>query len=132
MCLRDVFQPDDAVEIRAKAGVVADHKEGQAVAAYLFEQKVEEGGLAVGVQCRGGFVGDDYGRAADQGAGDGNALLLADAEGRGLRVQNVGKVQGAAEVGGGGAPIFGAGPFGRGRSAAAAGCCRGPSRRAGG
>ena len=44
------------------------------------EQQIEECGLAVAVERRGRLVGDDQLGRADQRAGGGDALLLADAQ----------------------------------------------------
>ena len=46
----------------------------------LGEQQIEEGRLAVAVERRGRLVGHDQLRRADQRAGGGDALLLADAQ----------------------------------------------------
>ena len=58
------------------------------------EEQIEERGLAIAVERRGRLIGHDQLRRADQGAGGGNALLLADAEiggrvarARGLRLE---------------------------------------------
>ena len=76
----DLVEPHHLVEARGQALVVADHDQRRAGLRRFGEQQVEEGGLAVAVERRGRLVGHDQLRRADQRAGGGNALLLADAQ----------------------------------------------------
>ncbi|MNG14166.1 hypothetical protein D3C84_979000 [compost metagenome] len=62
-------------------GVVTDEDEGRPLLVALLEQQPDEGGSVVGIQGRGGLVGDHQGGRADQRPGGGDPLLLADAEG---------------------------------------------------
>lgn len=62
-------------------GIVTDEDQGRSLLVTLLEQQPDEGGPVVGVQGRGGLVGYHQRRGAYQGAGGGNPLLLADAEG---------------------------------------------------
>ena len=60
---------------------MAHEDEGRALLVALLEEQLDEGGSVVGIQGRGGFVGDHQRRRADQRPGGGDPLLLADAEG---------------------------------------------------
>src|ERR1700722_11282016 len=61
---------------RGHVVVVGDDHDGRSVPVQLAEQ-VQEGGAGGGVQVAGRLVGHDQGGPADQGPGDGGALLLA-------------------------------------------------------
>ena len=64
----------------AKGGIVRGDEDG---AAFFVGEALEGGGNGFaggGVETGGGFVGEDDGGVADQGAGDGDALLLAARE----------------------------------------------------
>ena len=79
-CRGNRFEGDATVEMAGQTMVVADEDEGCTGSGGFLQQQVDEGLLAFGIECRGGFVGDDDFRPADQCAGRGNALLLPDAE----------------------------------------------------
>ena len=64
----------------ASRRVVADHQKRAAAGLELAKEQLEKAVLAVGIQRRCRLVRDHQGRRADQRAGDGDALLLADAE----------------------------------------------------
>jgi len=76
--LLQVFNPR---EERFEVGIVTDEDEGRTLLVALFEQELDKGGPVVGIQGRGGFIGDHQRRRADQRPRGGNPLLLADAEG---------------------------------------------------
>ncbi|MNZ80420.1 hypothetical protein D3C78_990520 [compost metagenome] len=57
---------------------MADEQQAGAGGAAFGKQQFEEGLAGIGVQRRGRFVGDHQFRLADQRAGGGDALLLAD------------------------------------------------------
>src|ERR1700722_2318010 len=61
---------------RGHVVVVGDDHDGRSVPVQLAEQ-VQEGGAGGGVQVAGRLVGHDQSGPADQGPGDGGALLLA-------------------------------------------------------
>ena len=63
-----------------EAGVVADAEEGGVAFAADLLDEVDGGGGVLGVEAGGGLVGEDELGVAGEGAGDGDALLLADAE----------------------------------------------------
>ena len=67
----------------AKPFVVADHDDARAGRRALREKELQERSLGVAVERRRRLVGDDDLRRADQCAGGGDALLLADAQARG-------------------------------------------------
>src|SRR5471030_981218 len=69
-----------AVEQRREALVMADKQQAGASVAAFGEQQLNESLAGVVVQRRGGFVGDHQFRLADQRAGGGDALLLADGQ----------------------------------------------------
>lgn len=70
-----------AVEACGEGRVVADAEEsGVAFAADLLDE-IDGGGGVFGVEAGGGFVCEDEDGVACERTGDGDALLLADAEG---------------------------------------------------
>src|SRR5580704_4968857 len=78
-CITDdppVSDLDAPLHGRGHVVVVGDDHDGRAVPVQLAEQ-VQEGGAGGGVQVAGRLVGHDQGGPADQGPGDGGALLLA-------------------------------------------------------
>ena len=80
-----VADVDDAMSVFGDVGLVGDEHDGVA----LGVERVEEGhdlDAGFGVEVAGGLVGEDDGRAVDQGAGDGDALALAAGELVGLVV----------------------------------------------
>ena len=70
-------------------GVVGDHQDGLAEALVQVAQNLQHGFRILGVQVAGGLVGQQDGRVVHDGAGDGDALLLAAGERVGLVVQAV-------------------------------------------
>ena len=89
--------------------VVADQQEGRADLGAELADEVEDLLGIGGVEGAGGLVGQDEARAVGQGAGDGDALLLADGEFGGAVVQAIGQADLVEEVDGPGA----VGAFGR-------------------
>ena len=77
---RALVEVDDAAGEAGRLGIVGDHDDGLAVLAVEVLQQAQDllGGLAVEVA--GGLVADQQGRVGDDGAGDGDALLLAAGE----------------------------------------------------
>src|SRR3954470_17941029 len=73
-----VLHPDDTVRVAAgQVLVVGDqHKGGAVVADVGFEYFHDSGGI-VAVEVAGRLVGQEQSRRVDQGASDGDALLLA-------------------------------------------------------
>src|SRR3990167_5306232 len=71
-------QRQAAVEQARQALIVADKQQAGTGFAALGKQQFEKGFAGVGIQGRGGFVGDHQLRLADQRTGGGHALLLAD------------------------------------------------------
>jgi hypothetical protein len=70
----------DALEGGDDLFVVGDDDDGGGkLAGHVFQQ-ADHGERPFAVQRRGGFVGQDHRRPVDQGAGDGDALLLAAGE----------------------------------------------------
>src|ERR1700677_2467483 len=75
-----VAHVEDAVGDLGGLGVVGDHEDGLAELAAGLAEHLEDGVGVFGVEIAGGLVGEDYGGAIDEGAGDGYALLLAAGE----------------------------------------------------
>src|SRR5512141_250018 len=71
--------PDDALEDRGHLFVVRHDDEGDPFAIEL-EEKIDDLGAGLGVEVAGGLVGQEKSRAADEGPGDRDALLLAAGE----------------------------------------------------
>lgn len=82
----DFGKREERVEVCGERAVVRDEQEGHrcTVAQFRFDgdfgQERQEGLAAVGIEGGGGFIGDDQRRGADDGSGDGDALLLSDGE----------------------------------------------------
>ena len=70
---------DDAGGVGGEGGVVGDHDDGVAEGVNITEFFHDDVGGA-GVEVAGGLVGEDEAGVGDEGAGDGNALLLTAAE----------------------------------------------------
>lgn len=68
---------------------MADEDQGRALLVALLEQQLDKGRPVVGVEGRGGLVGDHQWRRANQRPRGGNPLLLADAEGMDGTMQRV-------------------------------------------
>ena len=69
-----------AICISGDIGLVSDHDDGDAALAVQQSQRVHD---VMGVACieiAGRLVGKEHGRIVDEGAGDGDALLLAARE----------------------------------------------------
>src|SRR5574343_1230283 len=66
----------DAVGVRGHVLVVGDQHDGVALLLELLEQR-QDLGAGLRIERAGRFVGQDHRRSVDQGAGDGDALLLA-------------------------------------------------------
>ncbi len=76
----ELGQRQAAVEQWRQALVMADEQQARAGCAALGEQQLQKDFAAIRIQRRGRLVGDDQLRLADQCAGSGDALLLADGE----------------------------------------------------
>ena len=75
-----VAHVEDAVGDLGGLGVVGDHQDGLVELAAGGAEHFEDGVGVFGVEVAGGLVGEDDGGAGDEGAGDGDALLLAAGE----------------------------------------------------
>ena len=75
-----VAHVEDAVGDLGGLGVVGDHQDGLVQLAAGLAEHVQDGVGVFGVEVAGGLVGEDDGGAVDEGAGDGDALLLAAGE----------------------------------------------------
>ena len=73
------FHYDDAPGAGGDFIAVGDEDDGFAVGVELVEE-VEDFEAGLGIEVAGGFVGEDEERVVDEGAGDGDALLLAAGE----------------------------------------------------
>ena len=73
-----VIEHDDRVRVAHRREPMRDHERG-AVAREALEGRAY-GGLADGVQMRGGLVEDQHGRVLEERAGDRDALALAPRE----------------------------------------------------
>ena len=71
-----VCHGQDAVGIVEDARIVGDHEGRGAAAPGHVAQEVDDKDAVVAVKRRGGFVGEDDLGIADEGARDGDALLL--------------------------------------------------------
>jgi hypothetical protein len=69
-----------AVEASRQLAVVTDEQQCAAHGDCLGEQQIEKSLRAITVQGRGRLIGQNQGRAPDQGPGGRHALLLTDAE----------------------------------------------------
>ena len=78
--LDDAAVIDDEDDVGADDGreAVGDRQDGAALGQAF--QGLLDGALGLGVHARGRFVEDEDGRVLEQGAGDGDALLLAAGE----------------------------------------------------
>ena len=74
-----VFHDDDALGAGGDFIAVGDEDDGFAVGVEFVEE-VEDFEAGLGIEVAGGFVGEDEERVVDEGAGDGDALLLAAGE----------------------------------------------------
>ena len=70
----------DAIRPRGGGRVMGDHDERPAASRRSARAAARGRPGRAGVERAGGLVGEDHARAADQGAGDGDALLLAAGE----------------------------------------------------
>src|ERR1700739_209060 len=71
-----VAEDDLAIGGRGDLGVVGDEDEGGAGTLVVLEEQVEDHAAVRRVEVAGGFVGHDDGWLDDEGAGNGDALLL--------------------------------------------------------
>ncbi len=74
-----VFDVDDAAGVFGDFGFVGDDDDGDAGAVEFLEE-FHDLATAVGIEVAGGFIGHEDGGIVDEGAGDGDALLLAAGE----------------------------------------------------
>ncbi len=89
---------EDAVGYLGGFGVVGDHQDGLVELAAGGAEHVEDGVGVLGVEVAGGLVGEDDGGAGDEGAGDGDALLLAAGELVGAVIEAAADAEQAGEV----------------------------------
>ena len=82
---------------------MGDEDEGGAFDAVEVEEEVEDVRAVGGVEVAGGLVGEDDGRAQDEGAGEGDALLFAAGELDRVVVHAVGEADAGEELLGAGA-----------------------------
>ena len=68
---------DDAGGALGDFGVVGGDEESGVAFGANFSEEIEDVAAGVGIEVASGFVGDDDFRIVDEGAGDGDALLLA-------------------------------------------------------
>ena len=76
LILKRLQHPAPCMEGR-NAGAVSDREHAAALAAHHLEQRLIQHGFGRTVQCAGGFVGKNPAGLFQQGARNGNALLLA-------------------------------------------------------
>ena len=93
-----VAHVEDTVGDGGGLGVVGDHEDGLVEIAAGASEHVEDGVGVLGVQVTGGLVGKHDGGMGDEGAGDGDALLLTAGELVGTVVEAAGKAEEASEV----------------------------------
>ena len=84
---------------------MGDEDEGGAFDAVEVEEEFEDVRAVGGVEVAGGLVGEDDGRAEDEGAGEGDALLLAAGELDGVVVHAVAEADGGEELAGAGEAV---------------------------
>src|SRR5215213_6115634 len=75
-----VLQRDQPVGVGGGGRIVGDHHHRLAELVDRLAQQRHHAGARLRVEVAGWLVGEDHGRLADQGAGDGDALLLAAGE----------------------------------------------------
>jgi hypothetical protein len=75
-----VVEGGDAIGVREDAVVVGDDEDGAFGAAGDLLKNFHDEEAVFGVESGGGFVADDEAGVVDEGAGDGDALLLATGE----------------------------------------------------
>ena len=75
-----VAQLDGAVAVGGGEGAVSDQDHGEVAVGVEAAQEVEDRLPGARIEVAGGLVGDQHFRLGDQGAGDGDALLLAAGE----------------------------------------------------
>ncbi len=79
-------------------GIVSDHENGLVELTAGVAEHVEYGVGVFGVEVTGGLVGEDNGGAVDEGAGDGDALLLSAGEFVGAVIEATGDAEQIGEV----------------------------------
>lgn len=94
-----VEEMDDPVGVVCVAVIVGDHADGGALLIQFGEQ-IHDGGAITGVEIAGGFIGEEKPRLAGEGAGDGDALLLAAGELTGEVAAAVEQIDAAEGLGG--------------------------------
>ena len=72
-----VYHLDDLIHIFTHAQVVGDHDPGLVLFVDQIGEDLDDLVGPFGVQAGGGFIGQDHAGVVDQGAGDGDPLLLA-------------------------------------------------------
>ena len=83
--------PEEAVTATGQVLIVGHDNEGPAVGTRHAEQQIDDGLAGVGIEVSGGFIREEDGGVVDEGAGDGDPLLLAAAQFRWQVVQAFGK-----------------------------------------
>jgi hypothetical protein len=71
-----VEQLDGPIRVSREPWVVGDHADGRSLPVQ-FAKQFHHGLAVFGVEISGGFIGEKDGGGAHEGAGDGDALLLA-------------------------------------------------------
>ncbi len=84
---------------------MSDEDEGGAFDAVEFEEEFEDVGAVGGVEVAGGLVGEDDGRTQDEGAGEGDALLLAAGELDGVVMHAIAEADAGEQLAGAGQAV---------------------------
>ncbi len=93
-----IFEKDDSIRIRGGAGVVRDHDDRGVEGFAGIAQEFEDFCAGFGVEVARRFVGEDDFRFVDEGAGDGDPLLLATGELIGFVVAAVGEADEGEQI----------------------------------
>ena len=105
---------DHPVAAGGEVGVVGDQHQGGTDLGDAGEEEIGDVGAGRLVEIAGRLVGDDDRGAMHQGAGDGDALLFATGELRGVVIEPVGEADGGELGAGAGEGVGAAGEFERG------------------
>ena len=93
-----VAHVDGGIAVGRGFRIVGDHQDGLAQPAVQIAQNVENRFGVLGVQIAGGLVGQENGRVVHDGAGDGDALLLAAGKLVGFVIQAVADAEQAQDL----------------------------------
>ena len=75
-----IAQFDDAVPVGCRHGTVGHHHDGEVRRHVELTEKVQNGPTGSRVEVPGGLIGEQHARFGNEGAGDGDALLLSSRE----------------------------------------------------